>query len=120
MSINEFSSYRYRRQYPPINLYKIQLLIDNGAINPEEPIDLATLCNSHFFKVNPSLNHFGVNLLDEGVNIFKSKINIEVQYASESAIAAIERNGGTITTSYFDRKSVIALSDPIKFFQKGK
>ena len=69
--------------------------------------------------MDPKLNHYGVNLVDEGINMFKSKINIEVQYASEPVIAAIERNGGTITTAYFDMKSVIALNNPLKFFQKG-
>jgi len=101
-------------------LLKLQLLIDNGAINPEEPIDLATLCNSHFFHIDPKLNHYGVNLLEDGVNVFKSKINIEVQYTSEPVIAAIERNGGTITTAFFDLKSVIALNKPLEFFKKGK
>lgn len=116
----QFFHFSNRRQYPPISLLKIQLLIDNGAINPEEPIDLASLCNSHFFKMDPKLNHYGVNLVDEGMDSFKSKINIEVQHANEPVIAAIERNGGTITTAYFDMKSVIALHNPLKFFESGK
>lgn len=98
---------------------KLQLLIDNGAINTNEPIDLATLCNSHFYKMNPRDHHFGVNLVDEGMDTFNCKVNIEVQYASEQVIAAIERLGGRITTAYFDMKSVIALHNPSKFFQKG-
>ena len=44
--------------------------------------------------MNPKHRHFGVNLTDEGADFFASKINIEVQHASEQAIAAIERNGG--------------------------
>ena len=95
------------------------MLIDNGALNPDEPIDLASLCNSQFFKMDPFLNHYGANLVDEGIDIFKSKINIEVQYASEQVIAAIEKNGGSITTAFFDMKSVIALSNPLNFFKKG-
>ena len=39
-------------------------------------------------------------------------MNLEVQWASESSIAAIERNGGVITTAYFDFNSVRALVNP--------
>lgn len=40
--------------------------------------------------------------LFQGADIFASKINIEVQRASEGAVAAIERNGGVITTGFYD------------------
>lgn len=40
--------------------------------------------------------------LFQGADIFAAKINIEVQRASEGAIAAIERNGGVIVTSFYD------------------
>ena len=38
---------------------------------------------------------------------------------SSRTIAAIERAGGNITCAYYDLHSVIALSQPIKFFSKG-
>jgi hypothetical protein len=56
----------------------------------------------------------------QGANIFKAKVNIEVQWASEPVIAAIERNGGVITTAYYDVHSLWAAINPEKFFQKGK
>jgi len=43
-----------------------------------------------------------------------------VQWASEAAIAAVERNGGVITTAYFDAISVKALSDPQRHFMAGR
>ena len=49
----------------------------------------------------------------------QTKVNLEVQWASESVIAQVERLGGTITTAYFDIFSVKALSDPVKFFKGG-
>ena len=70
--------------------------------------------------MDPKLHHYGVNLVDEGMDSFKSKINIEVQHASEQVIAAVERHGGSITTAYFDMKSVMALHNPAKFFESGK
>ncbi|RWS28632.1 39S ribosomal protein L15-like protein [Leptotrombidium deliense] len=109
-----------RRQYPPLSLYQLQLMIDSGRINPEEPIDLATLCNTNVYHMNPFDRHFGVHLIDEGLDVFTAKVNIEVQYAKESVIAAIERNGGIITTAFYDIKSVIALHDATKFFKSGE
>jgi hypothetical protein len=47
-------------------------------------------------------------------------VNIEVQWASEPVIAAIERNGGVITTAYYDVHSLWAAINPEKFFKKGK
>lgn len=48
-------------------------------------------------------------------------MNLEVQWVqSELAIAAIERNGGTITTKFYDIGCVQAMCDPMKFFKKGK
>ncbi len=50
---------------------------------------------------------------------FKAKLNLEVQWASEQTIAAVERNGGVITTAYFDIFSVSALSDARRYFMQG-
>lgn len=45
---------------------------------------------------------FHLRFVFQGADIFAAKINIEIQRASEGAIAAIERNGGVITTSFYD------------------
>lgn len=44
--------------------------------------------------------------LFKGADIFCAKVNLEVQRASEAAIAAVERNGGVISTSYYDPRSL--------------
>ena len=95
-------------------------MIDTGRIDPSQPIDLAAICNTKAFPIEPANRHFGVNLTDEGADRFEARVNIEVQYASEQAIAAVERNGGNITTAYFDLNSVIALSNPLLWFSQGK
>lgn len=56
----------------------------------------------------------------KGADTFKEKINIEVQWATEPVIAAIERNGGVITTTYYDLQCVFAAIDPIRYFRKGR
>ncbi|KAB0361968.1 hypothetical protein FD754_006124 [Muntiacus muntjak] len=67
----------FRRQYQPWSLNRLQYLIDLGRVDPTQPIDLTQLVNGR-----------------GGADTFKAKVNIEVQLASELAIAAIERNGG--------------------------
>ena len=81
---------------------------------------MAAICNSKVCPIRPEHNHFGFNLTDEGADCFEAKINIEVQYANEQAIAAVERNGGVITTAYFDLTSVMALHNPLKWLADGK
>lgn len=98
----------------------MQLLIDTNAIDPSEPIDLGTLCRTNQYEIDPHDNHYGVQLTEEGIDLFKAKVNIEVQYASQSVIAAVERNGGVIRTAFYDIFSVACLSDPESFFKKGE
>ncbi|XP_065308469.1 large ribosomal subunit protein uL15m [Dermacentor albipictus] len=109
-----------RRQYPPLSLKQLQLFIDLGRVDITRPIDLAALCNTKLYFLDPRDRHFGVHLTSEGMDDFKAKVNIEVQHAREPVIAAIERNGGTITTAYFDIQSVTALMNPEKFFKEGR
>lgn len=100
-------------------MHKLQLLIDTNAVPVNEPIDMGTLCRTNEYHIDPKDNHYGVHLTDEGIDLFKAKVNIEVQYASEHVIAAVERNGGVITCAYYDIFSVACLSDPQSFFKKG-
>ncbi|KRZ90169.1 39S ribosomal protein L15, mitochondrial [Trichinella sp. T8] len=108
-----------RREYPPLSLLELQRLIDLGWIDTSLPVDLTTLCNTRLYRCDPSLRQFGVNLTEEGADNFKARVNIEVQWTNEVAIAAVERNGGIITMAYFDPLSLEALTDPIRFFQQG-
>ena len=109
------------RQYIPISLLQIQRLIDLGRLNPNEPIDLTDICNTKVLMLDPNKRHYGVQLTDEGADIFKAKVNIEVQWIlSELAIAAIEKNGGVVSTKYYNQDCVYAMADPNKFFLSGK
>lgn len=117
---NYYEKFDARRQYPPFNLQKLQLCYDMGLIDGSKPVDLAALCNTNHYEIIVSDNHYGVHLTMEGIDNFYACLNIEVQYAKEPVIAAIERNGGRITTAYYDIKSVAALADPHKFFKLGE
>ncbi|XP_053715728.1 39S ribosomal protein L15, mitochondrial [Synchiropus splendidus] len=109
-----------RPQYLPLSLKRLQYLIDLGRVDPTQPIDLTQLVNARGVTVQPLKRDYGVQLVDEGADIFAAKINIEVQRASEGAIAAIERNGGVITTSFYDPISLDILIKPVPFFLRGQ
>uniref|UniRef100_A0A8C5PBK0 Large ribosomal subunit protein uL15m n=1 Tax=Leptobrachium leishanense TaxID=445787 RepID=A0A8C5PBK0_9ANUR len=110
----------FRRQYHPLSLNHLQYLIDLGRVDTTQPIDLTQLVNGRGVTVQPLKRHYGVQLVEEGADTFQAKINIEVQWASELAIAAVEKNGGVITTSFYDPMSLGILCKPITFFMRGK
>jgi large subunit ribosomal protein L15 len=95
-------------------------MIDTDRLDIAQPIDLSVICNTGLYTIDPLHKHFGIQLTDEGANTFKAKVNIEVQWASEPVIAAIERNGGVISTAYYDVHSLWAVINPEKFFKKGE
>lgn len=103
-----------------MTLHQLQKIIDTDRIDISKPIDIASIVRTGLYNFNPDQKHFGINLTDEGVDIFAAKINIEVQWASEQVIAAIEKNGGVITTAYYDPHSLFLLKNPKKFFETGQ
>lgn len=107
-------------QYKPLTLKRLQYLIDLGRVDTSQPIDLTQLVNGRGVTIQPLKRQYGVQLVDEGADIFAAKINIEVQRATEGAIAAIERNGGVITTSFYDALSLDILIKPVPFFMRGQ
>ncbi|XP_077365502.1 large ribosomal subunit protein uL15m [Festucalex cinctus] len=109
-----------RPQYQPLSLRRLQYLIDLGRVDPGRPLDLTQLVNGRGVTVQPLKRDFGVQLVDEGADLFSAKVNIEVQRASEKAIAAVERNGGAVTCAFYDPISLAVLIKPVPFFQRGQ
>ncbi|XP_048867077.1 39S ribosomal protein L15, mitochondrial [Brienomyrus brachyistius] len=109
-----------RPQYQPLSLRRLQYLIDLGRVDTSQPIDLTQLVNGRGVTVQPLKRDYGVQLVEEGADIFSAKINIEVQRATEGAVAAVERNGGVITTGFYDFRSLTILCKPVPFFQSGQ
>lgn len=108
-----------RREYPPVSLLELQRLIDLGWLDVTRLIDITALCNTKQYRCNPALRQFGVQLTDQGADVFAACVNLEVQWASQTAIAAIERAGGRIRTAYYDAGSLQAAVDPEKWFMEG-
>ncbi|CAL3966607.1 hypothetical protein PZA11_003205 [Diplocarpon coronariae] len=86
----------------PINLNKIQDWIDQGRLDPTQPITLKELVETRCLHGIKD----GVKLLARGKEEFKSPINILVSRASAEAIAAVEAAGGKVTTRYYTKQSI--------------
>ncbi|KAK0083565.1 hypothetical protein PV325_002947 [Microctonus aethiopoides] len=115
-----YKGHHLRRQYPPLSLRSLQLLADTNRLDTSKPVDLVALFNTGVFHIDTMSMHAGVHLTDDGINEFQAKVNIEVQWVTEPVIAAIEKNGGTITTAYYDRLSLDCIKDTEKFLRRGE
>jgi large subunit ribosomal protein L15 len=73
-----------------INLGKVQAAIDAGLIDAKAPVDAAAMVKAGLMRREKG----GVKLLGDGE--LKSKIEFSVWRASKSAIAAVEKAGGTV------------------------
>jgi len=73
-----------------INLDRIQTAIDAGSLDAKNPIDIETLVKAGVL----SRARDGVKLL--GVGELKTKVDFVVWRASKSAVAAVEKAGGTV------------------------
>ncbi|KAI1724754.1 phosphoinositide 3-kinase family, accessory domain (PIK domain) domain-containing protein [Ditylenchus destructor] len=109
-----------RREYIPLSLLELQRMIDLGYLDSGKLIDICALCSTNLIKVKPELRQFGIHLTDEGSEIFAAKINLEVQWASVTSIAAVEKAGGRIRTAYYDLASLKAAVNAEKWFQTGQ
>ena len=81
----------FSKDFAEINLSKLQKAIDAGRLDAKEPLTDASLLMSSLV----SRSKDGVKLLAQGE--IKAKLNISVARASKTAIAAIEKAGGSVT-----------------------
>jgi large subunit ribosomal protein L15 len=73
-----------------INLDKVQKAIDAGLIDAGKPVDVAAMVKAGLMRRAKG----GVKLLGQGE--LKSKIDVSVYRASKSAVAAVEKAGGSV------------------------
>jgi large subunit ribosomal protein L15 len=79
-----------------VNLGRIQAAIDAGRLDPKTTITGATLAEAGL--VSNGHGRDGVRLLAKGE--LKTKLNFEVAGASRPAIAAVEKSGGSVKTTF--------------------
>ena len=81
----------FRKKFEIINIGLIQGAIEDGRINAKKTIDAAALQSAGLIGKPKG----GVRLLGHGE--ITSKVTIEVTGASASAVAAVEKAGGSVT-----------------------
>jgi large subunit ribosomal protein L15 len=95
----------FAREFAPINVGRIQAAIDSGVLKAEGTVTGAQLMEAGLV----SQARDGVRLLGKGA--LKAKLSIEVAGASRAAIEAVEKTGGSVTTTF--RK-------PVRLNRKGQ
>jgi large subunit ribosomal protein L15 len=80
----------FRVEFAEINLDRIQQAVDSKLIDVKETVNAESLVKSGVIRRAKA----GVRLLGRGE--LKAKLNIEVHGASKSAVAAVEKAGGTV------------------------
>jgi large subunit ribosomal protein L15 len=85
-----FKNTMFARKFNEVNLGRIQEAIDAGRLDGAAKIDAAALVKSGILRRQKD----GVRLLGGGE--IKAKIALSVYGASKSAVAAVEKAGGTV------------------------
>ena len=85
-----FKNTMFARKINEVNLGRIQAAIDAGALDPAAKIDVAALVKAGIIRRAKD----GIRLL--GAGEIKAKVAFSVYGASKSAIAAVEKVGGTV------------------------
>jgi large subunit ribosomal protein L15 len=80
----------FRLEFAEINLDRIQQAIDAKLIDSKDAVNAESLVKAGVLRRAKD----GVRLLGRGE--LKAKLNIEVHGASKSAVAAVEKAGGTV------------------------
>ncbi len=83
----------FRKTFAEVNLGRVQAAIDAGKLDAGQPITGAALVAAGVLRRVRD----GVRLLGEGE--LKTKASFQVAGASKSAIAAVEKAGGTVEVS---------------------
>ena len=85
-----FKNTKFAKKFNEINLGRIQAAIEAGSIDAAAKVDAAALVKAGLLRRAKD----GVRLL--GAGEIKAKITLAVYGASKSAIAAVEKAGGTV------------------------
>jgi large subunit ribosomal protein L15 len=83
----------FAKEFAEVNLWRIEQAIAAGKLDAGQPIDAEALVKAGVVRRAKD----GVKLLGKGE--LKSKINLTVYAATPAARAAVEKAGGTLTTT---------------------
>ena len=80
----------FAKKLNEVNLGRVQVAVDAGKLDPKDVVDVAALVRAGVLRRARD----GVRLLGSGE--LKAKLNFEVYGASKSAVAAVEKAGGSV------------------------
>ena len=80
----------FRKEYVPLNLDRLQAAVETGRLDPAQPVNLQALRAAGLV----SKRRDGIRLLARGE--LSVALTIEVDSASQSATAAVEKAGGKL------------------------
>src|SRR5690349_2999337 len=80
----------FAKKLNEVNLGRVQTAVDEGKLDPKEVVNAAALVKAGVLRRAKD----GVRLLGSGE--IKAKLNFEVYGASKSAVAAVEKAGGSV------------------------
>ena len=80
----------FAKKLNEVNLGRVQTAVDAGKLDPKDTVDVAALVRAGILRRARD----GVRLLGSGE--LKAKLNFEVYGASKSAVAAVEKAGGSV------------------------
>jgi large subunit ribosomal protein L15 len=89
----------FKKSYAEINLGALQVAIDSGKLDAAQTIDAAALAGAGLIRSGKQ----EVSLLARGT--LTAKVEIVVARASKAAAAAIEKAGGTLTSTAASKKA---------------
>ncbi|NVO13702.1 MAG: 50S ribosomal protein L15 [Rhodoplanes sp.] len=75
-----------------VNLGRVQAAVDKGRLDPNAVVDAAALVQAGVLRRARD----GVRLLGNGADTLTAKLQFEVYGASASAVAAVEKLGGSV------------------------
>jgi large subunit ribosomal protein L15 len=101
----------FRKVYVPVNLDRLQAAVDAGRLDPAQPVNLQALREAGLV----SKRRDGIRLLGRGE--LSAALTIEVDSASRTAIAAVEKAGGKLVLP--EKTDAAAADEPPKKTRKA-
>lgn len=103
------------QDFEVVNLGRLQAAVEKGRIDASKPVDGAALKAAGLVSGSAA---DGVRLL--GTGELKAKLQISVQGASASAVAAVEKAGGSVTLLKTRKMRAQAKSEAVKATKAAK
>ncbi|MCO5555675.1 hypothetical protein L7F22_009220 [Adiantum nelumboides] len=104
----------FAKEYAPLSVGRIQEWIEQGRLDPTQPITARELLESSCVHSCKD----GIKLLADMTNKVRTPIHLIVSRASSTAINIIETAGGSVVCKYYTPTTLQALIKPHKYFDR--